>query len=90
MTDGHRSLGFPDDADELGRLREMFARSPSFSALFHGPDHRFALLNPAFQQLIGHRDVIGQSVREAMSEAANRGFIDRPRQSAGHWTTLHR
>jgi PAS domain S-box-containing protein len=76
MTAGDHSLRFVDGADELRRLREMFARSPSFSALLHGPEHRFVLTNPAYQQLIGHRDVIGQTVREALPEVANQGFID--------------
>lgn len=65
------------DADEqVRRLREMFARSPSFSALLRGPDHRFVLTNPAYQQLIGHRDVIGLTVREAMPEVERQGFVD--------------
>jgi PAS domain S-box-containing protein len=72
---GDHSLGFSDCAEELQRLREMFARSPSFSALVHGPEHRFALINPAYQQLTGHRDVVGLTVREALP-VAGQGFID--------------
>jgi len=64
------------DADEqVRRLREMFVQSPSFSALLQGPDHRFVLTNPAYQQLIGHRDVIGLTVREAVPEVERQGFI---------------
>jgi PAS domain S-box-containing protein len=76
MTGGDHSLGFLNSAEELRRLREMFAQSPSFSALLHGPEHRFALINPAYQQLIGHRDVVGRTVREAIPEVASQGFID--------------
>jgi PAS domain S-box-containing protein len=76
MTGGNHSLGFLDGAEELERLREMFAQSPSFSALLHGPEHRFALINPAYQQLIGHRDVVGLTVREALPEVASQGFIE--------------
>ncbi len=61
--------------EELLRLRWMFAQSLSFSALFCGPEHRFVLTNPAFQQLIGHRDVVGLTVREALPEAESQGFI---------------
>jgi hypothetical protein len=53
-----------DAGEQVRRLREMFVQSPSFSALLQGPDHRFVLTNPAYQQLIGHRDVIGLTVRE--------------------------
>jgi PAS domain S-box-containing protein len=54
----------------------MFVQSPSFSALLQGPEHRFVLTNPAYQQLIGHRDVIGLTVREAVPEVERQGFID--------------
>jgi hypothetical protein len=53
-----------DAGDQIRRFREMFVQSPSFSALLQGPEHRFVLINPAYQQLIGHRDVIGLTVRE--------------------------
>src|SRR5580704_9934395 len=65
----------PDAGEQVDRLREMFAQSPSFSALLQGPDHRFVLTNPAYQQLVGHRDVIGLTVREAVPEAEGQGFF---------------
>ena len=64
-----------DAGDQVRRLRQMFFQSPSFSALLSGPDHRFVLTNPAYQQLIGHRDVIGLTVREAVPEVERQGFI---------------
>jgi PAS domain S-box-containing protein len=63
-------------AEELHRMREMFARSPSFSALLQGPEHRFVLTNPAYHQLIGHRNVIGLPVREAVPEIEGQGFLE--------------
>jgi PAS domain S-box-containing protein len=57
-------------------MREMFARSPSFSALLQGPEHRFVLTNPAYHQLIGHRNVIGLTVREAVPEVEGQGFLE--------------
>ena len=67
--------GHIDGSEELLRLREMFAQSPSFSALLHGPEHRFVLTNPAYKQLIGHRDVVGLTVREAIPELEGQGFF---------------
>src|ERR1700690_3248824 len=61
--------------EEVRRLREMFVQSPSFSALLQGPDHRFVLTNPAYQQLISHRDVIGLTGREAFPEVERQGYI---------------
>jgi PAS domain S-box-containing protein len=57
-------------------MREMFAQSPSFSALLQGPEHRFVLTNPAYHRLIGHRNVIGLSVREAVPEVEGQGFLE--------------
>ncbi len=59
-----RDTAFAEDA----------SKSPSFSALLHGPDYRFVLTNPAYQQLVG-RPVIGQTVREAFPEVESQGFI---------------
>src|ERR1700723_3634786 len=61
---------------EHQRFRDMVAQSPSFSALLQGPEHRFVMVNPAFLQLIGHRDVAGLSVREAIPEVESQGFIE--------------
>ena len=65
-----------DGGEREVNLRDIFAQSPSFSALLHGPEHRFVLTNPAYQQLIGHRDVIGLTVREAIPEVESQGFLD--------------
>ena len=73
---GHHTSERLNADKEFLRLREMFARSPSFSALLYGPEHRFVLTNPAYQQLIGHRDVVGLTVREALPELESQGFID--------------
>jgi PAS domain S-box-containing protein len=60
--------------EELLRFREMFAQSPSFSALLQGPDYRFVLTNLAYQRLV-ERDVIGLTVREAFPEVESQGFL---------------
>ena len=61
---------------EMARLREMFAQSPSFMAILRGPEHRFELTNPPYLQLIGHRNVIGLPVRQAIPEVAGQGFFE--------------
>jgi PAS domain S-box-containing protein len=76
MGRGDSPPGTPARDDELRLLQEMFAQSPSFSALLHGPEHRFVLTNPAYQQLIGHREVIGLPVREAVPEVEGQGFFE--------------
>jgi signal transduction histidine kinase len=60
---------------ERGRLAEIFERAPAFIATLRGPDHVFETTNPLYRQLIGHREVIGKPVREALPEVVEQGFI---------------
>ncbi|HWJ73823.1 MAG TPA: PAS domain-containing protein [Kaistia sp.] len=64
------------EAAEIGRLRQLFEQSPSFMAILRGPRHRFELVNPRYRQMIGHREVIGQEVADAIPEVVGQGFID--------------
>lgn len=61
---------------ETEGLRDLFMQAPGFMAVLAGPDLRFALVNTAYQQLIGHRQVIGRSVGEALPEVAEQGFVE--------------
>ena len=63
-------------AGERERLRQMFEQAPGFMALLSGPQHVFDLVNPAYLQLIGHREVLGKPVREALPEVAGQGFFE--------------
>nr|WP_254061755.1 ATP-binding protein [Granulicella sp. L60] len=40
-----------------------------------GPQHIFERINPLYQQLLGPRSLIGKSVREAVPEVEEQGFI---------------
>jgi len=61
---------------ERERLGSMFEQAPGFMALLHGPDHVFELANPAYMQLVGHREVLGKPVRQALPEIAGQGFFE--------------
>lgn len=61
---------------EKYNLQRLFAQSPGFIAILHGPHHVFELANDAYYQLVGHRDVIGKSVQEALPEIEGQGFIE--------------
>ena len=54
----------------------MFAHAPGFMALVTGPDHRFELTNPNYQKVIGHREVIGRTVGEVLTDAVAQGYLD--------------
>lgn len=61
---------------ETRGLRDLFMQAPGFMAVLAGPDFRFALVNSAYQQLIGHRAVIGRPLAEALPEVGAQGFVD--------------
>lgn len=54
----------------------MFGHAPGFMALVTGPDHRFELTNPNYQKVIGHREVIGRTVGEVLTDAVAQGYLD--------------
>ena len=61
---------------QRNRLGEIFERAPSFFAVLRGPSHVFELTNEAYTRLIGHRQVLGKSVAEALPEVKDQGFVD--------------
>ncbi len=64
---------------ETERLRGMFDQAPGFMALLSGPDHTFQSTNTAYLQLIGHRNLVGKSVREAVPGSRRPGLPRSPR-----------
>jgi signal transduction histidine kinase len=60
---------------EMERLANLFEQAPAFFTVLKGPQHVFELVNGPYQQLIGHRGFIGQTVREAVPEAEEQGFL---------------
>ncbi|ATB39262.1 histidine kinase [Cystobacter fuscus] len=61
---------------ERDRFRTLFQQAPSFMCILSGPDHVFELVNDAYLQLVGHRDLIGLPAREALPEIEGQGFFE--------------
>jgi len=61
---------------ERSRLVDMFMQAPGFVAILTGPDHVFQMHNAAYSQLIGHRDVVGMAIRDALPELAGQGYFE--------------
>lgn len=57
-------------------LREMFQQAPGAMAILRGPCHVFEMVNPAYLQLIGFRDVVGKPLAQALPEIAGQGFVE--------------
>lgn len=64
-----------DLAGEAKRMRSLLNQTPGFMAVTTGPEHRFLMANKAYQRLVGHRDIIGRTVAEAIPEVVEQGFI---------------
>jgi signal transduction histidine kinase len=60
---------------EMERIASLFEQAPAFFASLDGPEHIFEMVNGPYVQLIGHRSILGKSVREALPEAEGQGFI---------------
>lgn len=62
--------------NERAKYAEAFDKSPAAIAILSGKEHIFEMTNPAFRELIGGRDVVGKTVREALPELDNQPFFD--------------
>ncbi|RKH93351.1 response regulator [Corallococcus sp. AB038B] len=62
--------------DERRHLRRLFEQAPGFMCSLKGPEHVFELANRSYLQLVGHRDLLGKTVREALPEVAGQGFFE--------------
>jgi signal transduction histidine kinase/ActR/RegA family two-component response regulator len=63
-------------AAERERFSELFRQAPSFMAVLRGPEHVFELANPAYLELVDHREILGLSVVEALPEAKAQGYVE--------------
>lgn len=61
---------------ERRRLTDLFMQAPGFVAVLSGPDHVFQMINHAYAQMVGHRDVAGRPLREALPEIVGQGFLE--------------
>jgi PAS domain S-box-containing protein len=59
--------------NEQQRLQLMFEQAPGFMVLLEGPDHRIALTNQAFVDLVGRRTLVGKPLAEALPEFTRQG-----------------
>jgi PAS domain S-box-containing protein len=62
--------------EENERFRALFEQAPGLMAVLRGPEHVFELTNQSYLQLIGHRQIVGKTAREALPEVAGQGFFE--------------
>ena len=58
------------------RLHRIFAQAPVAIAVLRGPEHRYEIANEPYRRLIGGRDVVGKTIREAIPELEGQGIYE--------------
>lgn len=61
---------------ESEEFRRLFRQAPGFMAVMSGPTHVFVFANDAYISLVGGRDVLGRTVKEALPEIEGQGFYE--------------
>ena len=56
-------------------LMSLFAQAPGFMAVLGGPDYVFEIANPAYEALVGGRELIGRKLVDVLPEIAGQGFV---------------
>ena len=62
--------------EESLRVLRLLEQAPSFICVLRGPNHVFEFANAAYRRIVGQREIIGRTVREAIPEAVEQGFVD--------------
>jgi len=57
-------------------LNRIFMEAPNFMCVLQGPDHVFEMVNFAFREFAGGRELLGKTMREALPEIANQEYLD--------------
>lgn len=61
---------------QRNRLYSLLLQAPAFICIDRGPEHVFEFANPLYCQLVGNRELIGRTVREAFPELEGQGFFE--------------
>ncbi|MCC7370650.1 MAG: response regulator [Chloroflexi bacterium] len=58
------------------QLERLLEQAPAAMCLLDGPDHVYTLANARYVELVGDRDVMGKSIRDALPELEGQGIIE--------------
>jgi signal transduction histidine kinase/DNA-binding NarL/FixJ family response regulator len=62
--------------DSERRTRALFQQAPGFICVLSGPRHVFEFVNDSYLHVVGNRDYLGKTVREAVPEAEGQGYFE--------------
>jgi PAS domain S-box-containing protein len=55
---------------------KLFTEIPALIAILRGPEHRYEFVNPAYQQVFPHRQLLGRAIAEALPEVTHQGLLE--------------
>ncbi|MDO7848083.1 PAS domain-containing protein [Hymenobacter sp. M29] len=55
---------------------QLFMQAPAMICILRGPEHRYEFVNPNYQLLFPHRELLGHTVAEVLPEVKDQGIID--------------
>ena len=58
------------------QLTDILQQAPAAIAILRGPDHVYEFANPAYFQLVAHRDILGKPIRDALPELRGQGIFE--------------
>ena len=64
------------DGDISRAFRQLFQQAPGVMCILRGPSHVFEFVNDSYQRLVGDRELLGKTVREALPEIEGQGFLE--------------
>jgi PAS domain S-box-containing protein len=56
--------------------QNLFTQAPALICILRGPEHRYEFVNPLYQQVFPHRELVGRTVAEALPEVKDQGIIE--------------
>ncbi|MEO7103217.1 MAG: ATP-binding protein [Gemmatimonadaceae bacterium] len=62
---------------ERSRLNDLFHQAPAFIVVLHGRDFVVELSNAAYDRLVGHREIVGKPLFDALPDLRGQGFEER-------------
>ncbi|WP_082685057.1 PAS domain-containing protein [Hymenobacter sedentarius] len=56
-------------------FHNLFMQAPAMICILRGPEHTFEFVNPVYQQIFPHRELVGHTVAEILPEVKDQGII---------------
>ncbi|GAB3326377.1 hypothetical protein GCM10027511_36220 [Hymenobacter humi] len=54
----------------------LFMQAPAMICILRGPEHTFEFVNPVYQQIFPHRELVGHPVAEILPEIKDQGIVE--------------